>query len=211
MPLYCCLFPQAAVSLTSLASIGRRFAIDARLAQNETLGLVEAGTVHVATHYAIAWRDALAGQPDTLPRLGLKFRLEGRFHILYRATGPLLDPADWMLTAPPGESVSLDQIRAARECFIYAHRREDYSPYDTLAACRHRAARLPFNAIADAIWGIASRDALDAAKEFGPVCAGAELVPLAQTAPLMPRAANSNFGTLPHADTGAAFDSILGG
>ncbi|WP_139285014.1 hypothetical protein [Acidocella aminolytica] len=172
--------------------------------------MVEAATVQVATHYALAWRDTLAGQPDTLPRLGLKFRQEGRFHILYRPTGPLLDPADWMLTAPPGESVSLDQIRAARERFIYAHRREDYSPYDTLAAYRKRSARLPFNATADAIWGIATRDALDAAQEFGPVCAGAELVPLAQTAPLMPRAEDSTVPGFRGADAPANLESILG-
>lgn len=210
MPLYCCLFPQAAVAPTSLASIGRRFAIDARLRQDETLGLVEGATIHVASHYAVAWRDALAGHTDTMPRLGLKFRQEGRFHILYRPTGPLLDPADWMLTAPPGETVSIDQNRAARERFIYAHRREDYSPYDTLAASRKRAARLPFNEIADAIWGIATRDALEAAKEFGPVCAGAELVPLSQTAPLLPRTDDCTTIGLRCADARANLDSVLG-
>ncbi|MGE4411834.1 MAG: hypothetical protein AB7D33_14890 [Sphingobium sp.] len=184
MPLYCSLFPQAAVSQTSLASIGRRFALDARLAPGETIGLIEAGTVQVATGYAIAWRDALAGQTDNMPRLGLRFRQEGRFHVLYRPPGPLLDPADWMLVAPSDHTVSLDQIRAARERFILAHRREDYSPYETLAAHRAHAARLPFNPIAEAIWGIATNDAIDAAREFGPVCAGAELVPLLQTAGL---------------------------
>lgn len=187
MPLYCCLFPQTAISLTSLATTGRRFALDARLSPGETIGLIEAGTAHVATTYAIAWRDALDGQTDNMPRLGLKFRQEGRFQILYRPTGPLLDPADWMFVAPPGHSVSLDQIRAARERFILAHRREDYSPYETLAARRSKAARLPYNQTAEAIWGLATRDALDAAREFGPVSAGAELVSLAQTAPLMPR------------------------
>lgn len=184
MPLYCSLFPQASVSETSLASIGRRFALGPHLAPRETIGLIEAGTIHVATDYAIAWRDALAGQTGNMPRLGLKFRQEGRFHVLYRPIGPLLDPADWMLVAPPDHTVSLDQIRAARERFILAHKREDYSPYETLSAHRAHAARLPFNPTANAIWGLATNDAIDAAKEFGPVCAGVELVPMLQTAGL---------------------------
>ncbi len=187
MPLYCCLFPNITLSITSLASIGRRFAIDAHLSPSEAIGLIEAPTIQVGTDYALAWQAAIAGRPDNMPRLGLKFRSEGRFQILYRPIGPHLDPADWTLIAPAGETVSLDQARAAREKFIYGHRREDYTPFDTLAARRQHDARLPYNPTAYAIWNLATRDALEAAQEFGPVCAGAELVPIAQTAVLLPR------------------------
>jgi hypothetical protein len=209
MPLYYCLLPHGVISQTSLADSGRLLAFIPDSVRNDDLGLIEAGNSTLAAHFADAWRCAMTGQPDELVRNGLHFRQIDRFPILYRPYGPLLDPAHWRLVAPSQLPVSLDQDRAATEIFIVAHKREDYSPYDTLRAAQATAIGLPADQRADAIWHIALRDALDAATDFGRLPTGATIVPVAQQATLKRAEGNARTDYAPNRLQQASHSAIV--
>lgn len=186
MPLYRVSFPGGETAPTSLADAGRYLANPPPSSARRAIGLIEAAAPSMARQFAQAWQAARSGTLDALPRHGLKFRREGRFHVLYRQTGPLFDPADWTVQTPPPRLtapvavLSLDQRRAAKEAFIAAHRKDDRSPYETLMAAQAQSLGLEYDEYDAAVWQIGLRDALIAARAFGAVPADTMIVPLAQ-------------------------------
>lgn len=178
MPLFRCIFPSGEIAETSLASAGRESAKPGPVARASSRGLLEAPSRANALHYAAAWCRARTGQLDALLRHGLKFRREGRFHVLYRPAGPLFDPADWTASAP-NTTLSLDQIRAAKEHFIAAHRKDDRSPFETMAAAQAEKLGLEFDSYDAAVWAIAVRDAQIGTAAYGPMPTAISIIPLA--------------------------------
>lgn len=181
MPLYRCRFPLGDIAPISLAAAGRQLATSASAQRSRAFGIIEAAAQTTAQQHARAWCHARSGEVDALIRRGLRFRREGRFHVLYRLAGPLFDPADWTLVAH-GHPITLDQARAAKETFITAHLKDARSPYETLVASQLRTLDHNHDPYDAAVWDIALRDALAAAREFGDVPATATLLPLAHAA-----------------------------